>query len=220
MFVTSTCPNCNARLAADHLVGDRGYCKGCGREYHVELRLSPYDYVPVWESSTSTPFLMEKMLAAVEKAPAAPPQPAPSETPPEQPAVGPEQGMTWREAAERLERLRSQGEPWTSQHEMARRFGCSSATINKAIRSTSELTVWAKRPDAAPKAQSVNDVVTDRTPQSREPDPADEVAIREYLERDDLTREERAFFNSLSRDDQLDFLDDPDKHTRILGRKP
>jgi hypothetical protein len=129
-------------------------------------------------------------------------------------------GMTWQEAAERLERLRSQGELWTSQHEMARRFGCSSGTINKAIRNTPGLQTWAKSQTAAmPKAQSLTDVVTDRTVQSREPDPADDAAIREYLERD-LTPEERAFFNSLSRDNQLDFLDDPDKHQRILGRKP
>jgi hypothetical protein len=61
--------------------------------------------------------------------------------------------------------------------------------------------------------------VTDHTAQTREADPADEVAIREYLEKD-LPPEERAFFHGLSRADQLEFLDDPDKHPKILGRKP
>jgi hypothetical protein len=60
--------------------------------------------------------------------------------------------------------------------------------------------------------------VADRTAQDREPDPEDEAAIREYLERD-LTPEERAFFNGLSREDQLDFLNDPDQYRKILGRK-
>jgi hypothetical protein len=63
-------------------------------------------------------------------------------------------------------------------------------------------------------------VVTDQTVQGRELSPEDEAAIREYLERDDITPDERAFFNSLSPEDQLAFLDDPDKGQRILGRKP
>jgi hypothetical protein len=120
-----------------------------------------------------------------------------------------------------MERLRAQGDPWTSQRRLAELFDCSSATINKAIRETPELQTWAKRQTAtAPKAQSLNPVVTDRTAQDRELDPADDVAIREYLEREDLPPEERAFFNGLSREDQLEFLDDPDKHPRILGRRP
>jgi hypothetical protein len=138
----------------------------------------------------------------------------------EQPAEPKPAGMSWQEAAKRMERLRTQGDPFTSQHKLADLFGCSSGTINKAIRETPSLKAWAERQTAAaPKAQSLNDVVTDRTAQSKEPDPADDAAIREYLERD-LTADERAFFNSLSRDDQLDFLDDPDKHRKILGRRP
>jgi hypothetical protein len=129
-------------------------------------------------------------------------------------------GMAWQEAAERMERLRRQGEPYTSQHKLAEQFGCSSWTINKAIKETPPVQVWAKRSGAAPRAQSINDAVTDRTAQSREPDPEDDAAIREYLERDNLTPEERAFFNGLSREDQLFYLNDPDKHQKILGRKP
>src|SRR5262249_22706866 len=61
--------------------------------------------------------------------------------------------MTWQEAAKRLECLRSQGEPFTSQHKLAGVFGCSSGTINKAIRSSPQLEKWAKPPEAAPRAQ-------------------------------------------------------------------
>lgn len=128
-------------------------------------------------------------------------------------------GMSWQEVAERMELLRSQGEPYTSQHKLARRFGCSSGTINKAIKETPSLGKWAERKAAAPRAQSLNDVVTDRMAQSSEPNSEDEAAIREYLERD-LSLDERAFFNSLSRVDQIYFLNDPDKHQKILGRKP
>ena len=86
--------------------------------------------------------------------------------------------------------------------------------------------LWSnsKRP-TTPKARSINAVVTDNAPQDREANPADEAAIREYLEQDDLLPDERAFFNSLSRDDQIAFLDDSDKHSldespRVSGRKP
>jgi len=130
------------------------------------------------------------------------------------------EGMTWQDAAVRLKRLRSLGDPWPGYRAMADRLGRSPATVHKAVRNTPELQTWAKhQSSAAPRSQSLNDVVTDRTAQSREPDPEDDAAIREYLERD-LKPEERAFFNSLSREDQLDFLDDPDEHQRILGRKP
>jgi biotin operon repressor len=46
--------------------------------------------------------------------------------------------MTWQDAAERLKRLRAQGEPWTSQHQLAEQIGCSPATIKKAIKNTRE----------------------------------------------------------------------------------
>ncbi len=127
-------------------------------------------------------------------------------------------GMPWRTAAERMEQLRSKGEPFTSQQMLAKQLGCSSATINKAISNTPSLRNWAERNAAAPRAQSLSDVVTDRTAQSSVPRPEDDAAIREYLERD-LDPAERAFFNDLSRENQLFFLNDPDKHPKILGRK-
>jgi hypothetical protein len=128
--------------------------------------------------------------------------------------------MDWRGAAERMNRLRIQGEQWTSYSKMAEQIGCSKATIFKAVKQISELQTWAKpQTTSAPRAQSINDVVTDHAAQRRELDPADDAAIREYLERD-LSPDERAFFNGLSKVDQIFFLSDPDKHPRILGRKP
>jgi len=127
-------------------------------------------------------------------------------------------GMTVPEAADKLERLRSQGQPWTSYRNLVTQFGCSSATIHKAIHSSPKLTAWAKRPGAVPRAQSINPVVTDSTPQSREPDPTEEAAIREYIE--NANPDAKAWFINLTVEKQLEFLEDPDKHQRLLGRKP
>lgn len=111
-------------------------------------------------------------------------------------------GMTWQDAADRMKRLRGQGYPWTSQPRMAKRFHCSSFTINKAIRNTPELHAWTKhQPATSPRARPVSD----GTAKSTETDPADEAAIREYLE-SDLSLEERAFFNGLSTEDKIWFL--------------
>jgi hypothetical protein len=141
------------------------------------------------------------------EAPAAPTQPATATA-----------GMTWQEAAKRLRRLREQGEPWTSYETLAGQIGCSKATVHKAVNQTKELQSWAKR-QAAPRAQQGLDCpVLDNTVQQRELNPEDDAAIREYLEREDLTPDERAFFNGLSRNDQLDFLDDPDKHQRTFPK--
>jgi hypothetical protein len=136
------------------------------------------------------------------------------------------EGLSWQEVAKRLERLRSQGEPFTSQHRLAEQLSCSSGTINKAIRNTPSLRKWAKKPEPIPKVRSLTplgktgylDVVTDSTPQTMELDPVDEVAIREFVEKADP--ETRAWFLALSREKQLDFLNDPDKYQKILGRKP
>lgn len=128
-------------------------------------------------------------------------------------------GMTWKEAAERLNRLRLQGEAWTSHEDMSGRLGCSAATTHKAVQKATELQAWAKpQAPAVLRAQSTTDVVMASTPQSRVADPADDAAIREYLERD-LHPEERAFFLGLSREHQIEFLDDPDQHDKILGRR-
>jgi len=127
-------------------------------------------------------------------------------------------GMTWQEAAERLSRLREQGERWTSYETLAGQIGCSRATVYKAVNQTKELQSWPKRQGAPRAHQGLEGPVLDNTVQQRELNPADDAAIREYLEREDLTPEERAFFNGLSPEDQLDFLDDPDRHQRTFPK--
>jgi hypothetical protein len=136
------------------------------------------------------------------------------------------EGLSWQEVAKRLERLRSQGEPFTSQHKLAKQLRCSSGTIHKAIKNTPILHKWAKQPGSIPKAQSLTplgetgylDAVTDSTPQTTELDPADDVAIREFVEKADP--ETKGWFLALSRENQLAYLNDPDKYQAILGRKP
>jgi hypothetical protein len=60
--------------------------------------------------------------------------------------------------------------------------------------------------------------VTDDIVQTRELDPTEEAAIREFIERADP--EVKAWFLSQTRQNQLDYLNDPDKYPKILGRKP
>ncbi len=125
--------------------------------------------------------------------------------------------MILAEAAERLERLRGQGEPFTSQSKLAEQFGCSSATINKAIKNTPSLQTWAKpTTSTAPRAQSLNEVVTDWTAQRRELQPEDEAALREFIE--NAEPEVKAWFLALPTASQLEVLDDPDQYHKILGR--
>jgi hypothetical protein len=125
--------------------------------------------------------------------------------------------VTWQEASDKMERLRSQGERWPGSREMAKRIGCSSATVSKAVNNTPSLKAWANagaQNRTAPRDQGMTDVITDRTPQRRELDPSEEVAISEYLQ-GDLTPQERAWFHSMSSEDQLNFLNDPDREPKI-----
>ena len=133
----------------------------------------------------------------------------------------PEAPLTWQEVAERLRCKRTSGEPYTSQRKLAAQIGSSEATVNRAIRETKLLHAWAgknRKKTASPRAQSLNEVVTDRASQSTELDPADDAAIREFIEKSDP--ETKAWFLALSTEEQLNFLNDPDMHKRILGRKP
>jgi hypothetical protein len=139
-------------------------------------------------------------------------------------------GMPWQEAAERLERLRAQGEAYTSRREYAKRFVCSSSTIQKAIRETPSLRPWASRKrKSAPRAQSLNEVVIDNTPQQHEPDPAG------VMEQEDIDRALRYLIEQASPDEKARVLamppdqqrklaklayEDPDRGDQILGRKP
>ena len=124
--------------------------------------------------------------------------------------------VKWREVAKLLLEKRLKGEAFTSQHKLAEALGCSSETINKAIEKTDELHVWAFR-QAKPKAQSLNAIVTGTKSQSTELSPEDEAAIREFIETADP--QTKAWFLALPQDKQIDYLNDPDQHRRILGRK-
>jgi hypothetical protein len=112
-------------------------------------------------------------------------------------------GMRWQDVAERLERLRIQGEAWPGYREMARRLNdCSTATVYKAVKSSPELIEWAKR-QAAPRAQQSLDNeeagVKESVIQQREPDPAEDAAdaeLRTEIEKADP--EERSFLNEIS----------------------
>jgi hypothetical protein len=153
--------------------------------------------------------------------------PAPGTPGRDAPGSEPAGGMPWEEAAQRMERLRAQGEPWTSQHQMGERLGCSSSTINKAINKTPGLQAWAKcQTEASPRAQSLNAVVTDRTAEGREPNPenaAIEADLRRMIEESDP--DERAFFHYLrdeSRDYQSWYIEQPEgirkKHAQVWKR--
>jgi hypothetical protein len=120
--------------------------------------------------------------------------------------------MSVEEAAERLNRLRLQGEPFTSQHQLATQVGCSSGTINKAIHSKDELAAWAKPPEAAPRAvgqprkkkpggadQRAEPDDAEPAVAGHEADPADAAAEVELRRRIESDHEERAFVNEMAR---------------------
>lgn len=58
----------------------------------------------------------------------------------------------------------------------------------------------------------------DQTSQSREPDPEDNGTICEFIEQADS--ETKSWFLALPTNAQIEFLNDPDKYPKILGRKP
>jgi len=149
-----------------------------------------------------------------------------------------ESGVDWQDIRDRLLRLRSQGEPFTSQRQLAQQLECSLATINKALNSCNTLKGWAARSRGQPRTQSLNEIVTDNTPSQREPDPADS------LPDDEVDRifalllavaqpEERGWLNALDADKRRELVrlyqeqqndqhpeDEAPNGNRILGRGP
>ena len=83
----------------------------------------------------------------------------------------------YRVVQRRLLALREQGEPYTTMADLAKRMGCSRSTVHKATQNSRELEDWKKHHMAkrkrSPKAGQWNEVVEDRTAQTREGDPAD-----------------------------------------------
>ena len=108
-------------------------------------------------------------------------QPAPDQlsildvaTDDEQPAVADDSRLTWQDAAERLERLRQQGEPWKGHHHYARQFSCSSSVTHRAVKETESLHLWAgfeRNKTPKPRRGGSIDVALEEMPQQVEPAP-------------------------------------------------
>ncbi len=141
----------------------------------------------------------------------------------------PNVSVTWQNVAGNLESERRKGEPFTSQAMYAKRLGCSSATVNKAIQNTPTLQEWAKRPVSSKQwAQSIDGVVLDTMPQRRESDPS---AIIEQPDADtamayllnQASPDERARIHAMSPAQQRELAElaykDPDRQNSILDRE-
>jgi hypothetical protein len=173
---------------------------------------------PLVQARENTAALMELMAAAAEagerEKETGAGQPTPVEGAGENAGSTPAAGMTRQEAAKRLERLRSQGEPWTSFAKMAEQLGCSSGTVHKAVCNTPSLQDWARQPEGAPRTvgqarcrttrtEGADKAMTDNA-RSRELSPENEVAIREYIEQADPS--DRAMFQAMPTEKQLELL--------------
>ena len=143
-------------------------------------------------------------------------------------------------------RTGGQGERYTTQQDLARRLGCSGATINKAINDSDTLKGWMARhreSKASPRATSLNEVIADNAEQTREPGPADALpdedvdnALARLIEQAEPS--ERARLSNMSPEQRREvarlFLEqtkEPDseppdlsagkpRRNRLLGRKP
>jgi hypothetical protein len=130
-------------------------------------------------------------------------------------------GKSKAEVTKELLRLRDAGEPFTTYEDMATRVGASSGNVHNAVKETPALQEWAKKPEATPRAQTMTEVVTDSVADERSPDPAQDTEDRELLRRvEELDPQAREWLRGLSREQQLAYLDDPDRFPQILGRKP
>jgi hypothetical protein len=122
------------------------------------------------------------------------------------------QGMLRQEAEERLERLRTQGEKFTTQKELADRIGCSPSTAHSAIKNNPKLREWANSKSIAgptPNAQTLENEHLSTIPQTRELSPEDDAAIREFVEK--ANPKDKALFLALSVDNQLKVVEDPEQ---------
>ena len=129
--------------------------------------------------------------------------------------------------------FRSRSLNWyTSIGDLANRFGCAKATIQKALKDSAKLKGWQARHrkgKGSPRASSLTEFVIDNVEQNREPNPSESA---EHDEQDavfarlieDATPDERADLNSMTQEERQQMVDliryDPDKCNRILGRRP
>lgn len=141
-------------------------------------------------------------------------------------------GVSWQEAKDLLEVCRINGERFKSRARYAEQFGCSPATIQKAIdRSTVELQQWAARErgesrlNMSPEAAAV---VLETTPQSRELAAGDvieqgdiDVMLARLL--DDAKPDERARINAMTPAEQRQLAEtayrDPELEEQALRHR-
>jgi len=123
----------------------------------------------------------------------------------------------WKVVAAKLEELRAQGEKPKPYRGYADEFGCSKTTIAKAISSTPSLAAWAAKKRSKPRAVDFTQKVADETHQIREIDPSEAAAIREFIENETDPRT-KAWFIAQKPEDQIAFLDDPDKFFKAHKR--
>jgi len=90
--------------------------------------------------------------------------------------VEPTNRMSWKDVSMKLLKIMNDGERFSSHSKMAEKIGCSSATVHKAIRRTTELSQWSeKQHGSATGMLPLDGIVTDNIAQSREADPSDSV---------------------------------------------
>lgn len=148
----------------------------------------------------------------------------------------------WRDIRQRLERLREQGEQYTTQAKLAAKLTCSPSTINKAISRSTKLNAWkaeaiAWRGNKAPPTSSLTEAHLDNLAQPCEQDPAEAASLddpEEVLAHliQDAAPKIRAKLNTITPKDVQEMTgdqvrnlvdmicNDPDKYNRVLGRKP
>jgi hypothetical protein len=145
-----------------------------------------------------------------------PPQPPAPEQPPQAPA----RKKSRDEVRGDLLRLRDAGEAFTTYEDMGPRVGCSSTTVHNVVKETPELQEWVEKPKAGPRAQSMTEVVTDEKTDERAAGPLDNAVINELLKRvRELRPEDKEWLQSQPREVQFEYLNDPDRFPKILGRK-
>lgn len=156
----------------------------------------------------------------------------------------------WRDVQRRLLELYERGERYTSVSRLAKRLGRANATVQKAIKppqssldrldeearaearsAARKLAGWqarSARAKGAPRATSINDVVTDNAKQTREADPADEAEGADWEVEfarliQDAQPDERAKLNAMEDEQRKELVailrEDPDNYDRVLGRK-
>jgi hypothetical protein len=137
-----------------------------------------------------------------------------------------------------LLRIRDRGEPYTQERELAERIGCSKSTINKAIQANEILKGWRTRyaKKKSLRACSLDSIILDEVPSTREPQPhvdvdhedmllsGDEHLFREILEM--ASPQERNKLNQMDHESKKELINLVRKQRyerkshRLLNREP